>query len=224
MDKFILLNTIIIRYLGIQPYEKILNSMNFFVNNRTFSDIDEIWLVQHHKVFTLGKFKKYEFITKNINIPIVVSNRGGDITYHGPGQQIMYILIDLHRRMIKIREVIHLLENLVISTLSHFSIKSYSIYHAPGVYVHGKKICSLGLRVNKGFLSHGLSLNIMMDLTPFSYINPCGYPGLRMTQMSNHSDVIESNEVIPVLLSNFCYFFKINNSIVKLWDENKYKK
>ncbi|CEN32168.1 Octanoyltransferase [Candidatus Westeberhardia cardiocondylae] len=218
-----MLNFIIVRYLGLQPYEKILNAMNFFVDHRTSSDFDEIWLVQHPHVFTQGKNQKFNFPKVFNTIPIVQSNRGGGITYHGPGQQIIYILLNLRNQIFKISNLIVLLENIIITTLSYFSISSYSIINSPGVYVNKKKICSLGLRISNKYLSHGLSLNVNMDLTPFSYIDPCGYSGLRMTQMSNHSVVTEEKEVIPILLENLSRFLHVKCSDIKSWKEKKYK-
>ena len=131
------------------------------------------------------------------------TDRGGQITYHGPGQQIMYILLDLKRRKIGIRDVVNYLENSVIQTLKHYGITAYSKQDAPGVYINQQKICSLGLHIQHGCTLHGLALNIDMDLTPFNYINPCGYAGLEMTQMKQHIAEIDRQEINHLLTEHF---------------------
>jgi lipoyl(octanoyl) transferase len=177
-----------VRYLGIQPYEPIWQSMSEFTNTRDDSTIDELWVVEHEPVFTQGQAGKPEHILQHTDIPIVKSDRGGQVTYHGPGQLILYPLINLRRRQLGVRDMVTLLEKLVIQWLASYRIESYAKADAPGVYVKlngdDAKIASLGLRIRRGCSFHGVGINIDMDLTPFNYINPCGYEGLAMTQLS----------------------------------------
>ncbi len=195
---------IIIRQLGLQVYYIISNKMHQFTKKRTINTLDELWLVEHYPVFTQGQAGKKEHLLAPGNIPVIQSDRGGQITYHGPGQQIMYILLDLKRNQISVRELITILEITVINTLSEFSITAYSQREAPGVYVKQKKICSLGLRIHKGCSFHGLALNINMDLTPFQRINPCGYVGMQMTQLNDLVPYSQLKDVEPLLIKHFC--------------------
>lgn len=207
------MTTLIIKNLGIQPYEEIWHKMQDFTDNRTTDTPDEIWLVQHPSVFTQGSAGKPEHLLNPTNIPVVQSDRGGQITYHGEGQQIMYVLIDIKRfktaeKTLTVRDLVTALEQCVVKTLADYGVQGYPKADAPGVYVDGKKICSLGLRIRKGCSFHGLALNINMDLTPFRNINPCGYAGLEMCQLK---EFIEENEaqcekVAPRLVE---YFTKI---------------
>ncbi|MFT6201152.1 MAG: lipoyl(octanoyl) transferase [Candidatus Endobugula sp.] len=177
-----------VRDLGLQPYETVWQSMSQFTNQRDDSTIDELWIVEHEPVFTQGQAGKPEHIIQATDIPIVKSDRGGQVTYHGPGQLILYPLINLRRRKLGVRDMVTLLEQLVIQWLAVYRIESYAKADAPGVYVkrdgNDAKIASLGLRIRRGCSFHGVSINIDMDLTPFNYINPCGYPGLEMTQLN----------------------------------------
>jgi lipoyl(octanoyl) transferase len=177
-----------VRHLGLQPYEPIWQAMSQFTSERDDATIDELWIVEHEPVFTQGQAGKPEHILQATDIPIVKSDRGGQVTYHGPGQLIMYPLINLRRRKLGVRDMVTLLEQLVIQWLEIYRIESYSKADAPGVYVkqdaNDAKIASLGLRIRRGCSFHGVSINIDMDLTPFSYINPCGYKGLAMTQLN----------------------------------------
>lgn len=181
-----------IRDLGQQPYELVWQAMTRFTNERDADTSDELWLVEHPPVFTQGQTGKPEHILQTTDIPIVQTDRGGQVTYHGPGQLILYPLIDIRRRKIGVREMVTLLENLVIQWLSHYRIDSYAKADAPGVYVavnshngqNDAKIASLGLRIRRGCSFHGVSINIDMDLQPFQLINPCGYAGLQMAQLS----------------------------------------
>ncbi|MBZ2279520.1 lipoyl(octanoyl) transferase LipB, partial [Buchnera aphidicola] len=158
------------------------NKMKCFTQSRNFYTSDEIWFVEHYPIFTQGCIKKKENIIISSKIPIVTTNRGGQITYHGPGQQILYFLIDLKRRQINIRQFIDVIKNAVISMLRDFFILAYFDKNYPGIYVNKKKICSIGLRIQNGCTLHGLSININMDLTPFNYIYPCGNKEIKMTQ------------------------------------------
>ncbi|HXK00365.1 MAG TPA: lipoyl(octanoyl) transferase LipB, partial [Buchnera sp. (in: enterobacteria)] len=167
-------NSIIIRDLGLQNWQLVSNLMQNFTIIRTMKTLDELWCVQHYPIFTLGSLGKEEDLIMPSKIPIMRTNRGGKITYHGPGQQIIYLLIDLKRRKIGIRDLICLIEKTVVSTLNEFSIKSHIIQEFPGIFVRNKKICSFGLRIIKGCSLHGFALNVNMDMRPFSYIHPCG--------------------------------------------------
>ncbi|MDG6897251.1 octanoyltransferase [Actinobacillus delphinicola] len=201
---------LIIRQLGIQPYEEIWHKMQAFTDERDVNTTDEIWLVQHPAVYTQGTAGKPEHLIHQTNIPVVHSDRGGQITYHGLGQQVMYVLIDIKRLKalgedISVRRLVTALEQSVINTLKSYGIESYAKPDAPGVYIEGKKICSLGLRIRKGCSFHGLAFNIQMDLTPFQHINPCGYAGLQMCQLADFIDKDEASceKVSPKLLEYF---------------------
>ncbi|MCR3756044.1 MAG: lipoyl(octanoyl) transferase [Sodalis sp. Psp] len=191
---------LVIRQLGLQPYELVLLAMRRFTDQRNTASADEIWLVQHPQVFTQGRTGKAEHLLMPGSIPVIQSDRGGQVTFHGPGQQVMYVLLDLRRHQLDMRSLVTLLEQTVIDTLSYFSIVAHARSDAPGVYVGDDKICSLGLRIHKGCSFHGLALNVNMDLTPFLRINPCGYAGQRMTQVSNLSPGIDTDDVAPILL------------------------
>lgn len=196
-------NNIIIRELHTQPYMQTYQAMHDFTLNRNEQTPDEIWLVEHYPVFTQGRVGKPEHLLHQSDIPIVATDRGGQITYHAPGQQIMYILFDLKRRKIGIRDIVSCLEKCVIQTLAHYDIMSYAKAEAPGVYIDHKKICSLGLHIKGGCTLHGLALNIDMDLAPFNDINPCGYAGLQMTQLKEFVPQINRSELKQLLTNNF---------------------
>ncbi len=151
-------------------------------------------------MFTQGQAGKAEHLINTGDIPVVQSDRGGQVTYHGPGQLVAYFLIDLRRKRLGVRELVTHIENLVIHTLQHYHIDSAARPDAPGVYVQNKKICSLGLRIRKGCSFHGLALNIQMDLSPFLRINPCGYAGMEMVQVSDFSGPIEKEQVEKILI------------------------
>ncbi|AIR02359.1 lipoyl(octanoyl) transferase LipB [Pluralibacter gergoviae] len=197
------LNTIIVRQLGVQPYEPVSQAMHEFTDQRDENTPDELWLVEHPPVFTQGQAGKAEHLLMPGDIPVVQSDRGGQVTYHGPGQQVMYVLLNLKRRRLGVRELVTLLEQTVVDTLGEYGIDAHPRADAPGVYVGEKKICSLGLRIRKGCSFHGLALNIDMDLTPFLRINPCGYAGMEMTQMRALVAGVKTETVSPVLVSAF---------------------
>ncbi|MWP62053.1 lipoyl(octanoyl) transferase LipB [Gilliamella sp. Pas-s25] len=197
------INNVIVQDLHIVPYMQTYQAMHDFTQNRHAQTLDEIWLVEHQPVFTQGKVGKAEHLLNCTDIPVIQTDRGGQITYHAPGQQIMYTLIDLRRRHIGIRDMVSFLENSVIQTLAHYGIIAYTKADAPGVYIDHKKICSLGLHINRGCTLHGLALNIDMDLTPFNNINPCGYAGLQMTQLKDYVFNIDRNEIKQQLTDNF---------------------
>ncbi|MFB5746236.1 lipoyl(octanoyl) transferase LipB [Cedecea sp. S5-13] len=196
-------DTILIRPLGLQPYEPVSQAMHDFTDTRDETTADEIWLVEHPQVFTQGQAGKAEHVLMPGDIPVVQSDRGGQVTFHGPGQQVMYLLLNLKRRKLGVRELVTVLEQTVVNTLAEIGIEAYPRADAPGVYVDGRKICSLGLRIRKGCSFHGLALNINMDLSPFLRINPCGYAGLEMTQVSHFVEGITVADVQPRLVDNF---------------------
>ncbi|QHM95840.1 lipoyl(octanoyl) transferase LipB [Kosakonia sacchari] len=196
-------DTILIRNLGLQPYDPISRAMHEFTDARDETTPDEIWLVEHHPVFTQGQAGKAEHVLAPGDIPVIQSDRGGQVTYHGPGQQVMYVLINLKRRRVGVRELVTLLENTVINTLATLGINAQARADAPGVYVQGKKICSLGLRIRKGCSFHGLALNIDMDLAPFMRINPCGYAGMEMTQVSQLVENSDMDKLRTILIQQF---------------------
>lgn len=171
--------------LGQRDYQSVWQEMQDFTQSRDNKTADEIWIVEHYPVYTLGRNGKKEHILTNSNIPIIKVDRGGQVTYHGPGQLVVYLLLDLHRRKLGIRQLVTLIEDCLVALLAQYNAKAYSDKKAPGVYVDKKKIAALGLRVSKGCTTHGLSLNVDMDLSPFQNINPCGYAGLEVTQCAD---------------------------------------
>ncbi|CAH0525077.1 lipoyl(octanoyl) transferase LipB [Vibrio hippocampi] len=177
-------NRLVVRKLGRRDYLPVWQAMHDFTDSRTDDTSDEVWLVEHNPVFTQGQAGKAEHLLNTGDIPVVQSDRGGQVTYHGPGQLVAYFLINLRRKKLGVRELVTHIENLVIQTLDAYNIESAARPDAPGVYVDNKKICSLGLRIRKGCSFHGLALNINMDLSPFLRINPCGYAGMEMIQVS----------------------------------------
>jgi lipoyl(octanoyl) transferase len=169
--------------LGRQDYQQSWQAMTDFTNQRTPETPDQLWLVEHPPVFTQGQAGKAEHLLFPGDIPVVQTDRGGQVTYHGPGQLVAYPLLDLRRLKLGVRELVTQIEQTIIATLAYYGIDSAAKADAPGVYVNGDKIASLGLRVRRGCSFHGLALNVDMDLAPFQRINPCGYQGLAMTQM-----------------------------------------
>ncbi len=173
-----------IRSLGVVGYDECWQWMREYTRNRDAESVDEIWLLQHPPVFTLGQAGKTEHLLNPGDIPILNTDRGGQVTYHGPGQLVMYILLNLKRAGIGVRALVTLLEDTVVDCLAKQGIESASRADAPGVYVDGSKIAALGLRVSRGYSYHGLSLNVDVDLEPFGRINPCGFRNLDVTSMS----------------------------------------
>jgi len=169
--------------LGLQDYQTSWQAMSDFTNQRTPDTTDQLWLVEHPPVFTQGQTGKAEHLLFPGDIPVVQTDRGGQVTYHGPGQLVAYPLLDLRRLNIGVRELVTRIEQTIVATLAHYGIESAAKPDAPGVYVNGDKIASLGLRVRRGCSFHGLALNVDMDLSPFGRINPCGYQGLAMAQI-----------------------------------------
>ncbi|MRT22467.1 lipoyl(octanoyl) transferase LipB [Enterobacteriaceae bacterium RIT697] len=196
-------NTLLVRQLGQRDWQPISDAMHHFTDQRDSNTADEIWLVEHHPVFTQGQAGKAEHLLMPGDIPVVQSDRGGQVTYHGPGQQVMYVLIDVKRRKMGVRELVTTLEETVIATLADYGISARARPDAPGVYVGDDKICSLGLRIRKGCSFHGLALNVAMDLAPFLRINPCGYAGMQMTQLSQLQPGVTPADVRPRLVQHF---------------------
>ena len=177
-----------IKEKGLQDYNSTWQEMVSFTEKRNNHTEDELWTLEHRSVFTQGLSGKPEHLLKDTEIEVIKSDRGGQITYHGPGQLIVYCLIDIKRLGIGVKQMVSIIEKSTIDLLSDYSISSHRIPGAPGVYVDGSKIAALGLKVKRGKTYHGLSLNVDMNLSPYSLINPCGYKDLKITQMSNLTD------------------------------------
>jgi lipoyl(octanoyl) transferase len=176
--------TLVVRRLATADYEPTWRAMQAFTTARARDTPDEIWLCQHPPVFTQGLAGKPEHLLRDIGIPVVKIDRGGQITYHGPGQLVAYLLLDLRRRNLTVKGLVHRIEAAVVALLAEYGIAGERRAGAPGVYVKGAKIAALGLKIRNGCCYHGLALNVDMDLAPFSAINPCGYEGLAVTQLS----------------------------------------
>jgi lipoyl(octanoyl) transferase len=175
----------LVRHLGQVEYERTWREMQSFTDSRSADTPDEVWYLQHAPVFTLGRNGKQEHLLDTGNIPVIQVDRGGQVTYHGPGQLVVYPLLDLTRLQLGVQSLVRILEQTVIDLLAGHGITATRRDKAPGVYVDGRKIAALGLRVRRGCCFHGLSLNADMDLAPFSMINPCGYPGMQVTQLAD---------------------------------------
>lgn len=177
------MDNMIIREYYQADYDTIWQAMREFTDSRTAQTADECWIVEHLPVYTLGQNGKPEHILQPGSIPIVQSDRGGQVTYHGPGQLVIYPLLDMQRHQLGVKQLVSLLEQSVIALLAEYHINATARCDAPGVYVGDAKICSIGLRIRRHCSYHGLALNVDMDLTPFQGINPCGYAGMQMTQL-----------------------------------------
>jgi lipoyl(octanoyl) transferase len=191
-----------VRRLGQRDYEEVWHAMRAFTEARTQQTSDELWLVQHAPVFTVGQNGRMEHILDPGDIPVLKVDRGGQVTYHGPGQLLVYALLDLRRMSLGVRQLVSILEQAVIGLLREQGIEAKARPEAPGVYVREDKIGSIGLRVRKGWCYHGLSLNVAMDLAPFERIHPCGYRGLRMTQLSALGGAADPDEVGSALVGH----------------------
>jgi lipoyl(octanoyl) transferase len=176
---------LIVRRAGCVPYERAYDEMRRFTAARDGATPDELWLLQHPPVYTLGQAARPEHVLRTNSIPIVRTDRGGQVTYHGPGQVVVYVLVDLGRRGLTVKRLVFLLEEGVLDVLAAHGVPGERRPGAPGVYVAGAKIAALGLRVRRGFCYHGLALNVDMDLAPFRDINPCGYEGLAVTRLAD---------------------------------------
>lgn len=206
-------SAVIIRSLGRQPYTPIWHAMQQFTDNRTEETLDEIWCLEHEPVFTQGQAGKAEHILMPGDIPVVNVDRGGQVTYHGPGQLVIYFMLDIKRRKLGVRQLVTAMEQAVVSMLAGYGIAANAKADAPGVYVNDHKVCSLGLRIRKGCSFHGLALNVDMDLSPFSRINPCGYAGMQMVntqQLNGPCSVAQAQDSLLTALAKEIGFSHIN--------------
>ena len=212
---------IIVRDRGLQDYSTCWQQMQTFNAERNKNTADEIWLLEHPAVFTLGLNGKSEHILDLHNIPLVNTDRGGQITYHAPGQLIAYLLFDIRRSKQGVRQLVTHMEQAVIDLLQQYQIEASAKKDAPGVYVNNEKIAALGLRVKQGGSYHGLSLNIDLDLTPFGYINPCGYKGLKVTSLQQQGVMYNSEQVKAQLLNCLLAQFNIEPHHIEHIHESK---
>ena len=193
-----------IRKLGLVDYQSTWQAMKDFTDQRDINTEDELWLVQHAPVFTQGQAGKAEHVLAPGDIPVLQVDRGGQVTYHGPGQWLVYMLVDIRRHNLGVRDLVDLIEHSIVVVLAQFGIAAAPRRDAPGVYVDGQKIASLGLRVRRGCSYHGLALNVDMDLEPFSRINPCGHEGLQVTSVSRQLGSVsnlDSDAIADALLA-----------------------
>lgn len=190
--------------LGRRDYRAVFAAMREFTDARAAATTDELWLVEHEPVFTQGLAGRPEHVLARADIPIVQTDRGGQVTYHGPGQLVMYPLLDLERRRLGVRCLVDRLEQIVIDVLAAVDVEGERREGMPGVYVHGAKIASIGLKIRRGCSYHGLAFNIDMDLAPFALINPCGYAGLAMTRLADHVSELDRDRIEQALVTAFC--------------------
>jgi lipoyl(octanoyl) transferase len=210
------------RDLGLVDYRRVWQAMQGFTRLREPASVDELWAVEHPPVFTQGRAGKSEHLLAPGSIPVVNSDRGGQVTYHGPGQLVVYALLDVKRLGIGPRELVRRLERGVITYLAGYGIAGERVQGAPGVYVGGAKIAALGLRIRNGCSYHGLALNVAMDLEPFTRINPCGYAGLAVTQLSEHGGAADCADVLLDLLPIVANSLYDGAPIVLRQDRNVY--
>ena len=197
-----MINNLTIRKLGLCDYHSTYEAMKSFTETRLPHAGDEIWLLEHPPVFTLGRRGAQGHILDAGDIPVIRVDRGGQVTYHGPGQLVVYLLLDLQRRTLGIRALVDVIQDATMSLLQDYGIDASARSHAPGVYVAGRKVASVGLRVRRGCCYHGLSLNVAMDLSPFERIHPCGHPGLEVTQISDLYGPADINHVADRLMDH----------------------
>jgi len=191
-----------------RSYQETWQEMKVFTESRNQNTTDELWVLEHPPVYTQGQAGKAHHILNPGNIPVVQSDRGGQVTYHGPGQLVAYCLLDIRRRGIGIRSLVCSLEHVLISLLEQYDIQANLVSGAPGVYVGQEKIASIGLRVRNGCTYHGIALNVAMDLSPFNDINPCGFQMLKMTQMQHFSKTVSMPTVKAQFIQEFLTAFK----------------
>ena len=196
------MSDLLIRDLGLCEYTPVWRAMQDFTNARTADTPDELWVLQHKPVFTQGQAGKPEHVLDPHGIPVIQSDRGGQVTYHGPGQLVIYFLLDVRRRGFGVRALVDLIETSVIAVLASYGVAAELQKGAPGVYVDKRKIAALGLRVRKAGSMHGLSLNVDMDLAPFAYINPCGYAGMEVTQLRELVPLQAGRSTSPALFAD----------------------
>lgn len=199
-----------LRDLGRQPYEPVWRAMQAFTDARDADTPDELWLVEHDPVFTLGQAGKDEHVLMPGDIPVIHVDRGGQVTYHGPGQIVLYPLLDLRRLKVGVREYVDRIEQATIDTLAEWNIEGARRDGAPGVYVAGAKVMALGIRMRRGCTFHGLAFNIAMDLAPYQRINPCGYQGLQVTSVLDLGGPSGMDQVKPVLVANVARQFGLS--------------
>lgn len=211
---------LVIRNLGLQDYTRIWQAMQQFTDQRNSDSVDEIWLLEHSPVFTQGQAGKAEHLLFPGEIPVVQVDRGGQVTYHGPGQLVAYVLLDIKRRNLGVRQLVTMLEQILIQLLAGHGIAANARPDAPGVYVNGAKIASLGLRVRKGCTFHGLALNVNMNMEPFSRINPCGYAGMQMVQSSELGGPQQVSVAAAELAELFQQHLAISRPVFKTGLEN----
>jgi lipoyl(octanoyl) transferase len=202
-------DAVIVRSLGLCAYESVWQAMRDFTQQRMDTTLDEIWLLEHPSIFTQGQNGHQQHILDPGAIPVIHVDRGGQITYHGPGQLVVYPLVNIQRKRLNVRDIVSILEKSVIQLLTEYSITATTQCGAPGVYVNTQKICSIGLRIRRGCAFHGLALNVDMDLQPFTRIHPCGFSGLTMTQIAdfNQPDDIAGTgqRLLKYLIKNLRY-------------------
>ncbi len=198
---------LVVRRLGLVPYEPTWRAMQEYTASRAGDSPDECWLVQHPPTYTLGQAGKPEHLLRETDIPLVKIDRGGQITYHGPGQVVGYLMLDLRRRNLKVREMVQRIEQALIDCLAGYGLAAQRKAGAPGVYIGEDKIAALGLRVRNGCSYHGLALNVDMDLAPFTCINPCGYSGLKTIQLKDFGVTDEVDTVADRLLGQLLLQF-----------------
>jgi lipoyl(octanoyl) transferase len=187
---------LMVRQLGLTDYEPIWQAMQSFTDSRQHDTPDELWLLSHRPVFTQGQAGKSEHLLAPGQIPVIQIDRGGQVTYHGPGQLVVYLLIDVRRAGIGVRQLVSIIEQAIVDTLAGVKISARPRVGAPGVYVGDAKIASLGLRIRRGSSYHGMSLNVAMELEPFNRINPCGYQGLAVTQVIDHTPGVDPESLM----------------------------
>ena len=193
-----------IRRLGRTDYEPVWHAMQAFTAARSADTMDEMWVTEHPPIYTLGLNRRDVRLPTRDDIQLMLADRGGKITYHGPGQVVIYLLLDLNRKGLKVRQLVSAMENAIIELLAAHEIEASALNDAPGVYVGGRKIASLGLRLKKNLCYHGLALNVAMDLRPFDAIDPCGYRGLQVTQLTDLGIDMSLPAVADALLLNLC--------------------
>lgn len=196
-----------VKHFDIQPYLPILKAMQDFTAVRNQNTNDELWLLEHEAIFTLGQAGKSEHIIDTHDIPVIKTDRGGQVTYHAVGQLIAYCLFDVKRLHLNSRQFVCKLEQVIINLLADFGIKAHGNRNAPGVYVNGNKIAALGLRLRKGYSYHGLCFNVNVDLTPFTYINPCGIKGQAVTSLQELGYYVSMNEIQERVTKNIKHIF-----------------
>ncbi|MDQ3617782.1 MAG: lipoyl(octanoyl) transferase LipB [Pseudomonadota bacterium] len=209
----------LLRDLGRQPYEPVWRAMQAFTDARDAGTPDELWLVEHEPVFTLGQAGKPEHVLLPGDIPVIQVDRGGQVTYHGPGQLVLYPLLDIRRLKVGVREYVDRIEQAVIDTLGDWNIQGARRDGAPGVYVNGAKVMALGIRVRRGCSFHGLALNVAMDLSPYQRINPCGFEGLRVTSLLDLGGPSGLEAVKPALVEHVArqFGFTVENAALPEW-------